>query len=40
VLRALEAKAEPRREGKVVAFDDELSINTVGNGSVRFEVAS
>ena len=40
VLRALEAKAEPRREGKVVAFDDELSINTVGNGPVRFEVAS
>ena len=40
VLRALEAKAEPRREGKVVAFDDELSINTVGTGPVRFEVAS
>jgi hypothetical protein len=40
VLRALEAKAEPRREGKLVAFDDELSINTVGAGPVRFEVAS
>ena len=37
VLRALEAKAEPRREGKLIAFDDELSINTVGSGSVRFE---
>jgi CO/xanthine dehydrogenase Mo-binding subunit len=38
VLRALEAKAEPRREGKVVSFDEELSINTVGNGPVKLEV--
>jgi CO/xanthine dehydrogenase Mo-binding subunit len=41
VLRALEAKAagtsEPRREGKLIAFDDELSVNTVGSG-LRFEV--
>ncbi len=32
VLKALEAKAEPRREGKLVAFDDEISVNTVGAG--------
>jgi len=32
VLRALEAKAEPRREGKLVAFDDEKSVNTVATG--------
>ena len=38
VLRALEAKAEPRRNGKLVIFDEELSINTVGNGPVKFEV--
>ena len=41
VLRALEAKTagkgEPRREGKLVAFDDELSVNAVGSG-LRFEV--
>jgi CO/xanthine dehydrogenase Mo-binding subunit len=39
ILRALDRKrsgeAEPRREGKLVAFDDELSVNTVaGEGSV------
>ena len=32
MLRALDAKAEgrgePRREGKVVIFDEELSLNT------------
>jgi len=38
VLRALEAKAEPRREGKLVVFDDELSVNTVSSGGMRFEV--
>jgi CO/xanthine dehydrogenase Mo-binding subunit len=32
VLRALEARAEPRREGKLVAFDEELSVNAVGTG--------
>ena len=32
VLRALEAKAEPRREGKVVVFDEELSVNSVSSG--------
>ena len=43
VLRALEAKAagqgEARREGKRVIFDEPLSINTVGDGTLRFEVA-
>jgi CO/xanthine dehydrogenase Mo-binding subunit len=34
VLRALEAKAEPRREGKRVIFDEELSVSTVGSGHV------
>ncbi|TML71219.1 MAG: xanthine dehydrogenase family protein molybdopterin-binding subunit [Actinobacteria bacterium] len=38
VLRALEAKAEPGREGKKVVFDEELSVNTVSNGGMRFEV--
>ena len=38
VLRALEAKAEPRREGKLVVFDEELSVNTVSSGGMRFEV--
>ena len=40
VLRALEAKAagsgEPKREGKTVVFDGELSVNTVGTG-ITFE---
>ena len=31
VLRALEAKAEPRREGKRVIFDEELSVRTVSS---------
>jgi CO/xanthine dehydrogenase Mo-binding subunit len=34
VLRALEEKREPRRDGKRVIFDEELSIATVGNGPV------
>lgn len=42
VLRALERKEAgadgPRREGKVVEFDEELSINTVAKGQVRFEL--
>jgi len=38
VLRALEAKAEPRREGKLVVFDESLSVNTVSSGGMRFEV--
>jgi CO/xanthine dehydrogenase Mo-binding subunit len=42
VLRALEAKeagtAGPRREGKNVVFDEELSVNTVSSGGMRFEV--
>jgi hypothetical protein len=31
VLRALEAKAEPRREGKRVIYDDELSVAAVSS---------
>jgi CO/xanthine dehydrogenase Mo-binding subunit len=31
ILRALEARKEPRREGKRVIFDDELSIRTVSS---------
>ena len=41
VLRALDAKqdgAEPRREGKKVVFDEELSVNAVSDGAMRFEV--
>ena len=38
VLRALQAKAEPRREGKLVVFDEELSVNAVSDGGIRFEV--
>ena len=29
---------EPRREGKKVVFDEELSVNTVSSGGMRFEV--
>ncbi len=32
ILRAMEAQAEPRREGKLVAFDEPLSVNTVATG--------
>jgi CO/xanthine dehydrogenase Mo-binding subunit len=38
VLRALDAKAEPRRSGKTVVFDEELSVNAVSDGAMRFEV--
>jgi CO/xanthine dehydrogenase Mo-binding subunit len=38
VLRALEAKAEPVREGKKVVFDSELSVNAVSQGGIAFEV--
>ena len=42
VLRALEEKGagkhEPRREGKKVVFDEELSVNAVSSGGMRFEV--
>ena len=38
VLRALEAKAEPTREGKRITFDAELSVNTVSQGGISFEV--
>jgi CO/xanthine dehydrogenase Mo-binding subunit len=40
VLRALETKAEPRRDGKLVVFDEELSVNTVSDGGMRFEVSA
>jgi hypothetical protein len=40
VLRALEAKAEPHREGKLVSFDEELSVNAIGGGALRFEVSA
>ena len=33
VLRALDAKAEPRRDGKRVIFDDELSIRAVSSNA-------
>ena len=40
VLRALEAKAngtdEPVRDGKFVTFDEELSIDSVGDGTLTF----
>ena len=36
VLRALEEKPEPRREAKLVAFDDQLSVNTVAARDSRF----
>jgi hypothetical protein len=42
VLRALEAKAagggEPRRDGKKIVFDEELSVNAFSSGGMRFEV--
>jgi hypothetical protein len=31
---------EPRREGKKVVFDEELSVNTVSSGGMRFEVTA
>jgi hypothetical protein len=31
VLRALEAKQEPRRDGKRVIFDEEISVRTVAS---------
>ena len=40
VLRALEAKAEPRRDGKRVVFDEAISINAISHpdGRLRFDV--
>ena len=38
VLRALEAKSGPTREGKKALFDEELSVNAVSSGGMRFEV--
>jgi len=39
VLRALEAKAEPRREGKRVVFDEDVSINAVSHPEGRLKFA-
>ena len=40
VLRALQQKAAgeagPKREGKVVAFDEELSVNALAHADSRF----
>ena len=36
VLRALEEKAEPRRDGKRVIFDGDISVNTVAHADSRF----
>ncbi|HSC93312.1 MAG TPA: selenium-dependent xanthine dehydrogenase [Gaiellaceae bacterium] len=38
VLRALDAKAAPARDGKKVVFDSELSVNAVSQGGIAFEV--
>jgi len=40
VLRALEAKAEPRREGKRVIFDEEISLGAIAHpeGRLKFVV--
>src|SRR5438105_1893497 len=36
VLRALEARRQPRREGRAVIFDEELSVHTVAADGSRF----
>jgi hypothetical protein len=33
VLRAIKAEAEPRREGKRVIFDEDISLRTVSSNS-------
>jgi hypothetical protein len=41
VLRALDAKqggGGPRREGKKVVWDEELSVNALSDGAMTFEV--
>jgi hypothetical protein len=38
VLRALDAKRAPARAGKTVVFDAELSVNTVAQGGITFDV--
>jgi CO/xanthine dehydrogenase Mo-binding subunit len=38
VLRALDAKRAPERAGKTVVFDAELSVNTVAQGGITFDV--
>jgi CO/xanthine dehydrogenase Mo-binding subunit len=37
VLRALEAKAEPRREGKRVTFDEGISVNAIAHPESRLK---
>jgi hypothetical protein len=39
VLRALAEKTEPRRDGKYVFFDEELSVNTVAHADSPFRFA-
>ena len=38
ILRALDAKAKPVRDGKRVVFDSELSVNAVSQGGITFDV--
>jgi CO/xanthine dehydrogenase Mo-binding subunit len=38
VLRALDARAEPVRDGKRIVFDTELSVNAVAKGGITFDV--
>ena len=39
VLRALEGNREPRRDGKHVIFDDELSVRTVAHADSIFQAS-
>ena len=39
VLRALEAKREPRRDGKHVIFDEELSVRAVAHSDSVFRAS-
>jgi hypothetical protein len=37
VLRAIQARAQPRRDGKRVVFDEDMSVRTVSsNGGAGF----
>jgi len=39
VLRALEQKLEPRRDGKWVVFDEDISVNSIAHPESRFRFA-
>src|SRR5207237_10751943 len=39
VLRALEAKQEPRRDGKWSVFDKDISVNSIAHAESRFRFA-